>query len=119
MRILIVDDSKAMRMIVARCIRQAGFTGDEVLEATDGAHALTMLKEHSPNLVISDWNMPNMSGLELLQNAKAANPALRFGFVTSESTDDMRALAKQHGAGFFLTKPIQAPDLKQAIEGLK
>ena len=118
MKILIVDDSKAMRMIVARCIRQAGFTGDEIVEAADGVIGLAMFKQHSPQLVISDWNMPYMNGFEMLQNLKATHPGLRFGFVTSESTEDMRTLAKHNGAGFFLTKPIVAANLKTAIDAV-
>ena len=98
MRILIVDDSKAMRMIVRRTLRQAGFEGLDELEAANGKEALSIVEARSPDLVLSDWNMPEMSGLELLQELKGRGNSVKFGFVTSESTPDMRAAALQAGA---------------------
>ena len=63
MKILICDDSKAMRMIVKRTLRQAGFGDHEVLEAEDGAQGLAVAQAEAPDLILSDLNMPNMSGI--------------------------------------------------------
>ena len=93
MKIMIVDDSAAMRMIVKKTLRQAGFEGHEITEAEDGAKALAAIQSASPDLVLSDWNMPNMTGIELLEKLAASGAKLKFGFVTTEATADMRARA--------------------------
>ena len=67
MKILIVDDSTAMRMIVKKTLRLAGFEGHELSEVDDGAKALAAIKASKPDLVLSDWNMPNMTGMQLLE----------------------------------------------------
>ena len=67
MKILIADDSKAMRMIVIRTMRQAGLEGHEIIEAENGKEALDLTRAKSPDLILSDWNMPEMSGIEFLR----------------------------------------------------
>lgn len=69
MRIIVADDSRVMRQIVVRTLRQAGFDW-EVMEAEDGAQALQLALSESPDLVLSDWNMPNMLGIEMLQQLR-------------------------------------------------
>ena len=71
MKILIVDDSKAMRMIVRRTLRQAGFEDVEVDEAENGRDGLTMVEGGKPDLVLSDWNMPELNGIDFLRNLRA------------------------------------------------
>ena len=75
MDILLVDDSKTMRMIVQRAIRQAGYRSLTVGEAENGAQALEKLQGQKPMLILSDWNMPEMSGLEFLLHVRAAQDA--------------------------------------------
>ncbi|MGB8650548.1 MAG: response regulator [Mycobacteriales bacterium] len=118
MKILIVDDSKAMRMIVTRTLRQAGFAEHTYLEAGDGAEALGMIASESPDLVLSDWNMPEVNGIELLQALRSKGSTVRFGFVTSESTDAMRALARESGALFLIAKPFTAETFADALSGV-
>jgi two-component system chemotaxis response regulator CheY len=109
--ILIADDSKAMRMIVKRVLRQAGFGDATIVEATNGAEALDHLRANSaPDLVLSDWNMPVMTGIELLQALRDEGISVPFGFVTSESTDKMREQALAAGALFTIAKPF-TPDV--------
>ncbi len=93
MRILIVDDSRAMRMIVARTLRMAGYDEHELIEAVDGLHALEVVAQEPPDVVLCDWNMPQMSGLELLTALRSAGWRIPFGFVTSEASPQMRAAA--------------------------
>lgn len=118
MKILIVDDSKAMRMIVSRTLRQAGFGDHEYVEAGDGAEALEAVEREAPDLVLSDWNMPEVSGIELLRRLRAAGNAVRFGFVTSESTDAMRDIAAEAGALFLIAKPFTADTFAEALGGV-
>jgi two-component system chemotaxis response regulator CheY len=106
MRVLIVDDSRAMRMIVARALRQAGFDGLELVEAANGAEALTCIQQEQPDLVLSDWNMPEVNGLELLTRLRSSRNTVPFGFVTSESTPEMTRLAEGAGAMFMIKKPF-------------
>jgi two-component system chemotaxis response regulator CheY len=114
-KILIVDDSKAMRMIVTRTLRQAGYGDHDFVEAENGVDGLAMVASAAPDLVLSDWNMPEMSGIEFLQALRAAGNAIRFGFVTSESTDVMRTLALDSGAMFLIAKPFTADTFADAL----
>lgn len=116
MKILVVDDSTAMRMIVIRTLRKAGFRNHEFLEAPDGAVALETIRSNPPDLVMSDWNMPNLTGIELLRQLRAdANP-IPFGFVTSEYTSEMRALASQAGALFLIGKPFTEDTFREVLD---
>ncbi len=116
MKILIVDDSKAMRMIVKRTLRQAGYGDHEFAEAVDGAQGYEQVGEWKPDLVLCDWNMPNMSGLEFLQKLKADGNGVRFGFITSEGTAEMRNTASENGALFLISKPFTADTVRDALE---
>ena len=93
MKILIVDDSRAMRRIVQRTIRQAGLGKHEFVEAADGKEALTVAEAESPDLILSDWHMPDMSGMEFLVALRATGDKTVFGFVTSEDNEEMRQAA--------------------------
>jgi len=117
-KILIVDDSKAMRMIVARTLRQAGFGDHEIIEAGDGKQALVALHRERFDLVLSDWNMPEMSGIELLAAVKAEKLGVRFGFVTSEGTEPMRRQAAEGGALFLIAKPFTVESFEQTLRGV-
>jgi two-component system chemotaxis response regulator CheY len=115
MRILVVDDSRVMRQIVVRTLRQAGFDGHEVVEAVDGADGLDKVAEHGPDLVLSDWNMPNMTGIEFLRALRAGGDQTPFGFVTSEGSEDMAEVAHNAGARFVIVKPFTPEGFSQAL----
>jgi two-component system, chemotaxis family, chemotaxis protein CheY len=115
MKILIVDDSKAMRMIVMRTLRQAGFGDHEFIEAGNGSEGLQKVKSENPGLVLSDWNMPVMSGIEFLRALRAEGNQTKFGFVTSEGTQETRDLALGEGALFLVTKPFTPESFQEAI----
>lgn len=121
MDILLVDDSRVMRQLVRRTLRQAGYDVGQVTEAENGQDALTKLKSFKPDLVLSDWNMPTMNGFELLTALRAENNQVPLGFVTSESTPAMKAKAAGGGALFLLTKPFTAEDFRRVLiaAGLK
>jgi two-component system chemotaxis response regulator CheY len=115
MKILVVDDSKAMRMIVIRTLRQAGFEGHEIAEASNGREGLEAVKAGAPDLVLSDWNMPEMLGIDMLRELRKASIGVKFGFVTSEGTAEMRQLASSEGALFLICKPFTADTFKSAL----
>ena len=108
MKILVVDDSRAMRSIIIRTIGKAGFEDISFHEATDGQHGAEEALSVKPDLIMSDWNMPRMDGLEFLQAVREHNTEVVFGFVTSMGTDDMRDVAVDSGANFFIGKPFTA-----------
>lgn len=114
-RIFIVDDSKAMRMIVRRTLKQAGFGHYDVEEATNGAEALDKIRTDAPRLVLSDWNMPDMSGYELLTKLREENIQVPFAMITTEGTPEMRAKASQAGALFLIQKPFTPEELARAV----
>ncbi len=118
MRILVVDDSKAMRMIVARSLRQAEIGAFEMAEAPDGEAALALIVGGGGfDLVIADWNMPKMTGIELLTAVRNAGLAVDFGFVSAETTAEFQRRAKDAGARFFVTKPFTPEVLREAVLG--
>jgi two-component system chemotaxis response regulator CheY len=108
MKILIADDSRVMRQIVVRTLRQAGFGEHNLIEAANGREALDLVTAEKPDLILSDWNMPEMNGLDLLRQLRASGNDVKFGFVTSESTPEMKEQAERAGALFFIVKPFSA-----------
>lgn len=115
MKILIVDDSSAMRMMIMRTIRQAGFDGGDVDQAEDGAIALEKIRKATPDLVLADWNMPNMTGIELLEALRAEENNVDFGFITTESTTEMRKKATDAGAKFLISKPFTVESFEKVL----
>jgi two-component system chemotaxis response regulator CheY len=116
MNILIVDDYKTMLRIIRNLLRQLDF--NNVDEATDGAQALAMLRSGNYGLVISDWNMQPMTGLQLLQEVRADAKLrnLPFIMVTAESKTENVIAAKQAGVSNYIVKPFNAETLKEKIE---
>lgn len=114
--VLIVDDYKTMLRIIRNLLRQLDF--HNVDEATDGAQALSMLRAGNYGLVISDWNMQPMTGLQLLQEirADAKLKSLPFIMVTAESKTENVIAAKQAGVSNYIVKPFNAETLKEKIE---
>jgi len=116
MKILIADDSRVMRQIVTRTLRQAGYEGHDLVEAADGREAFDATVNHRPDLVLSDWNMPEMTGVEVLRQLRASGNKVPFGFVTSEGTPEMRKAAEEAGALFLITKPFTADEFRSALD---
>jgi len=114
-RCLVTDDSRVMRQIVVRTLRQAGYDW-EVREASNGAEALESVRADEPDVVLSDWNMPEMTGIDLLRALRAEGFGTPFGFVTSEGSPEMRAAAEQAGALFLIAKPFTPEAFREVIE---
>jgi two-component system chemotaxis response regulator CheY len=116
--ILIVDDYSRMLRIIRGLLRQLGY--EEVEEATDGESALAMLRQKPFRLVISDWNMEPMSGLELLR-AVRADPVLAelpFIMVTAEAREAKIAEAREAGVSGYIVKPFGAEALSSKIAAI-
>jgi two-component system chemotaxis response regulator CheY len=105
-------------MIVARTLRRAGFGDSQIQEAADGTEALEAILASPPDLVLSDWNMGQVSGIDLLRELRKAGATVRFGFVTSESTPEMRQMAETEGALFFIQKPFTEETFRSTLTPL-
>jgi two-component system chemotaxis response regulator CheY len=120
MRILIVDDSSTMRKIVTRNLRQAGVDTTELTEASDGAEAWKLLEDEKFDLVLSDVNMPNMTGLELLDKIRAEEglKTLPVIMVTTESTPHSVQQFTEHGASGCIGKPFTADRMGAVVSAV-
>ncbi len=116
MKILVADDSRVMRQIVIRTLRQAGYSHHDVVEAENGRDALEKVYAESPDLVLSDWNMPEMNGIDVLTTLRGSGSQVPFGFVTSEGSEEMRSRAAAAGALFLIAKPFTAETFSDALD---
>ncbi len=116
MNVLIVDDYKTMLRIIRNLLKQIDFNNVE--EASDGAEALGKLRGGNFGLVISDWNMQPMTGLELLHEVRQDNrlKALPFIMITAESKTENVVAAKQAGVSNYIVEPFNAETLRDKIE---
>jgi len=115
-RILVVDDFSTMRRIVRNLLKELGFTN--VDEAEDGAIALQKLNTEPFEFVVTDWNMPNMDGLTLLQTIRST-PTLQHLpvlMVTAEAKKENIIAAAQAGASGYIVKPFTAATLSEKLE---
>jgi two-component system chemotaxis response regulator CheY len=115
MRFLVVDDFSTMRRIVKNLLKELGYAN--VDEAEDGVEALAKLRSESFDFVVSDWNMPNMDGLTMLQNIRA-DPALAklpVLMVTAEAKKENIIAAAQAGANGYVVKPFTAATLDEKL----
>ncbi len=115
MKVMVVDDSLAMRLIVMKTLREAGFDGLDITQAEDGAKALEAIRQDEPDLILCDWNMPNMTGPELLASLKDEGINVKFGFVTTEATEEMRNKASELGARFLIAKPFTPDTFREKL----
>lgn len=115
---LVVDDCSTMRTIVVNLLHQAGF--GRVVEAEDGIQALRQLTQRKFDIVVSDWNMPNMNGLELLKAVRLSvdHKHMPFLLATAESNRANVIDATQAGADGYIIKPFNAATLTLKIEGI-
>jgi|TARA_Y100001960_G_C14655365_1_gene818055 two-component system chemotaxis response regulator CheY len=115
MRILVVDDFPTMRRIVINLLKQLGFSN--VVEASDGKEALEKVRSDKIDLVVSDWNMPNMTGIDFLKELRADEKfkALPFIMVTAEGKKENVIAAVHAGVSNYVVKPFNAATLKEKL----
>lgn len=116
MNILIVDDFSTMRRIIKNLLRDLGFTNTE--EADDGSTALPILQKGGIDFLITDWNMPKMTGIDLLKavRADASLEGLPILMVTAEAKREQIVEAAQAGVNGYVVKPFTAAVLQEKIE---
>ena len=114
-KILVVDDFATMRKVVRNLLKQAGY--DDIVEAEDGVMALKALKSQKIDIIVSDWTMPNMSGLELLKAVRADTDLAKTPFlmVTVEALQDNVVAAVKAGVNNYIVKPFTAEVLNEKI----
>ena len=119
--ILVVDDYQTMVRIMRNLLKQIGF--EDIDEAANGEAALEKLKNRRYGLIISDWNMEPMTGIELLRRVRSAEDAAQaktpFIMVTAESKGDNVTAAKRAGVDSYLIKPFNAQTLRAKIEAVR
>ena len=119
MRILIVDDSSTMRRIVSNIVNQFGVEKDSICEADDGLRALNLSKQNQYDLIITDWNMPNLNGLELVQKLRAEgsnNRGTKIIMLTTEGGKQEVVSALKNGANDYVVKPINPQVLQEKLK---
>jgi two-component system, chemotaxis family, chemotaxis protein CheY len=116
MRVLVVDDFATMRKIVRNILKQIGF--EDITEAEDGNAALRVIKSENIGLVVTDWNMPNMSGLDLLREIRgnSQTASLPVLMVTAEGLKENVMEAVKAGVNNYVVKPFTAEVLQEKIE---
>lgn len=116
MRVLVVDDFSTMRRIIKNILRQLGFTN--IIEADDGTSAWEVLGKDRIDFIISDWNMPQMTGIELLRKVRSSEEFgdLPFLMVTAEAQQENILEAVQAKVSNYIVKPFTAEVMKQKID---
>jgi len=116
MKILIVDDFSTMRRIIKNLLRDLGFNNTQ--EADDGATALPMLKSGKFEFLVTDWNMPGMTGIELLKHVRSDPELVHLPvlMVTAEQKREQIVEAAQAGVNGYIVKPFTATTLKEKID---
>ncbi len=114
-KILVVDDFATMRKVLRNLLKQAGY--ENIVEAADGVAALQIIRTEKIDFIISDWNMPNMSGIDLLKTVRADKEisGTPFLMVTAEALPERVVSAVKAGASSYITKPFTADVLHEKI----
>ncbi len=115
-KFLVVDDFATMRKVIRNLLKQIGY--EDIVEAEDGVSALRTLKANKVDFIVSDWNMPNMSGLELLKAVRADGDLCKTPFlmVTAEALKENVVEAVKAGVSNYIVKPFTAETLNEKIE---
>jgi two-component system chemotaxis response regulator CheY len=118
--VLVVDDSAAIRKILQRVLRQTGMAIRTIYEAGDGQEAMTLLGNHRVDLVLTDINMPNMDGLQLLASLKSSPEwrGISVVMITTEGGEAKVAEAVKLGAAGYVRKPFTADQIKEKLAGI-
>ncbi len=119
MRILIVDDSSTMRRIIGNVVQQLGVEKGNFDEAEDGVVAWKMLQEKTYDVILTDWNMPNMNGLELVKKIRSEGSSHKTTptvMITTEGGKSEVITALKAGVNNYIVKPFNAQTLKEKLD---
>ena len=114
MKVLVADDSGVMRKIIVRSLNAVGVS--DVVEAADGAEGWTQFQAHAVDLVLTDWNMPNVSGLEFLKLIRGSGSEVPVVMVTTEAEKGKVIEAIQAGVTDYLCKPFESEELRDKLD---
>lgn len=113
-RVLVADDSSTMRKIILRSLQAVGVS--TAVEAADGNEAISLFKPGEFDMVLTDWNMPGKSGLEVVQDIRARDPKVPIIMITTEAEKGRVIQAIQAGVSDYLVKPFTADTLREKLE---
>ena len=113
MKVLVADDSSVMRKIIIRSLTSVGIT--EIVEAANGQEAIDKFKQTPVDLILTDWNMPEKSGLDVVVEIRATGSQVPIIMVTTEAQKGQVIAAFQAGVNDYLTKPFEADDLRAKL----
>ena len=119
MKVLVVDDFSTMRKVIIHTIREIGFQIENIAEAQNGIRALEKMKQQKFDFIISDWSMPEMTGIELLKEIRASNTYFRkipFLMVTAESDKGKVIEAVRSGVSNYIIKPFSPKTLEEKLK---
>ena len=114
MKVLVADDSGIMRKIIIRSLNAVGVS--DIVEAADGQEAIDAYKAEPVDLILTDWNMPNKSGLDVVTEIRALGATVPIIMVTTEAQKSQVIAAIQAGVSDYLTKPFEADDLRAKLD---
>ncbi len=114
MKVLVADDSGIMRKIIIRSLNSVGIT--DIVEAANGQEAIDKFKETPVDLILTDWNMPEKSGLDVVVEIRATGSQVPIIMVTTEAQKGQVISAIQAGVNDYLTKPFEADDLRAKLD---
>lgn len=119
-KVLVVDDSSVMRQIIKNTLKQIGFSAANITDADDGDAGLKKVQDAAPDLIVSDWNMPKMTGIDFLKAVRAdgALKGIPFLMVTSEADKEKIMQAVQAGVNQYIVKPFNANQLEEKIQSI-
>ena len=119
-KVLVVEDSSVMRQIIIKNLKELGFKAENISEAENGTKGLIMAGKEKVNLIVSDWNMPSMNGLEFLKAVRTDSNLKDtvFMLVTSEADKEKVTEALKGGVSQYIVKPFNALQLEEKIKGL-
>lgn len=115
-RILVVDDALAMRKIITKALQKTEFANAKVVEATDGRDALDRFDEEPFDLILSDWNMPRMDGLEFCQKVRRLDKNVTIVMITTEGTMGKMDEAMDIGVDGYVVKPFEPEKLQVKVK---
>lgn len=120
MKILIVDDSSTMRRIIGNVVMQLGYAKEDFDEAEDGVKAWKLLNESQYDIILTDWNMPNMNGLELVKKVRSEgnHQKVPIIMITTEGGKNEVITALKAGVNNYIVKPFNAEVLKEKLDGV-
>ena len=114
MKFLVVDDSSTMRRIIKNSLKRIGF--EDIVEAENGRDALEKLTD--VDIILTDWNMPEMDGLEFVKRVRTSNKAIPILMVTTNAAKDDIVEALKHGVNNYIVKPFTPETLKEKVEAV-